>query len=85
MYSLKPTRSTPSVPLRRYNRSQIDQPKSQEPESGACLRGALADDDEYEIRVEAYDPEVLQHHTLIVSEEDIRRCFASHPHLYTLG
>lgn len=43
------------------------------------------DDDEYEIRVEAYDPAVLKHHVLIIREDDIRRCFTSHPHLYTLG
>lgn len=49
------------------------------------MRGLMADDEEYEIRVEAYDPAVLKRHELIIREEDIRRCFKSHPHLYTLG
>lgn len=46
---------------------------------------SLEDDDEYEIRVEAYDPAVLKNHVLNIYEDDIRRCFSSHPQLYTLG
>lgn len=54
--------------------------------SGAAPKGlSLEDDDEYEIRVEAYDPAVLKNHVLNIYEDDIRRCFSSHPQLYTLG
>lgn len=45
----------------------------------------LSEDEEYEIRVEVYDPAVLKRHTLKVYEEDIKRCFETHPHIYTLG
>lgn len=45
----------------------------------------LSDDEEYEIKVEVYDPAVLKRHTLKVYEDDIKRCFMSHPHIYTLG
>lgn len=47
--------------------------------------GIFDSDEEYQIRIEAYDPKVLERHKLMVYENDIKRCFASNPHLYTLG
>lgn len=59
--------------------------KEEESKVGTASSMLLGDDDDYKITVEVYDSTVLKRHTLIVYEEDIKRCFVSQPHLYTLG
>ena len=77
--------ATPRPPARQVLPS-AEQGLAKERGGATTRKGlSLEDDDEYEIRVEAYDPAVLKHHVLNIDEDDIRRCFSSHPQLYTLG
>lgn len=64
--------------------SEVEQ-KQQEESNGTHETGVKADDLDYEIRVEAYDPVVLRHHVLHLLDENIKQCLSDHPHLYTLG